>query len=322
MLQIIRESIKDYGFSAKTADIILSSRRESTTKQYSITLRNGWIFVINKRQIHCMHSNPRVRDFFTSLYENIGYSALNTARAAISSLVSLTDGYTVGNHPLITRYFKGVFNLKPRYNQTWDVRLVLNYLRKLSLANKLGLKDLTLKTLMLLALVSSQRQQTLHKLDVRKMELKVNKVIFFVEDLLKHNRPGNTGLKLEFCSYPPDRRLCIHTYLMEYLKRTKKCRGRETSLLVSYGKPFSKVSTSTIARWLRTVMHNAGVDVTVFKPHSIRSATVSRASAANVPVLDILSHAGWKNEQTFQRFYNKPVGKDCKQSVATAILGN
>ncbi|KAJ8028370.1 hypothetical protein HOLleu_30578 [Holothuria leucospilota] len=147
---------------------------------------------------------------------------------------------------------------------------------------------------MLLALVSSQRQQTLHKLDVRKMELKVNKVIFFVEDLLKHNRPGNTGLKLEFCSYPPDRRLCIQPYLMEYLKRTKKCRGRETSLLVSYRKPFSKVSTST----------------------------VSRASAANVPVLDILSHAGWKNEQTFQRFYNKPVGKDCIQSVATAILGN
>ena len=172
---------------------------------------------------------------------------------------------------------------------------------------------------MLLALLSSHRQQTLHKLDMKKMELKANKVIFFVDDLLKTSKPGNTGLQLEFRSYPPDRRLCVHTYLSEYLKRTSTHRGSETVLFLSFKKPFGKISISTIARWLRTVMICAGVDVKVFKPHSVRSAAASQAKAANVPVSEILSRAGWKSERTFQTFYNKPIARTSK-GFETAVL--
>jgi hypothetical protein len=68
------------------------------------------------------------------------------------------------------------------------------------------------------------------------------------------------------------------------------------------------VSKDTIARWILTVMLDSGRDVGIFKPHSTRSAATSIVKQACVPIQDILKHAGWSNERTFDQFYNKPVG--------------
>ena len=67
------------------------------------------------------------------------------------------------------------------------------------------------------------------------------------------------------------------------------------------------MSKDTIARWVRTVMMGAGLDVAIFKPHSTRSAATSKAKRACVPLTDILKHAGWCNHRTFDRFYKKTV---------------
>ena len=136
---------------------------------------------------------------------------------------------------------------------------------------------------------------------------------------MKTSKPGNTGVTVEFHAYPPDRRLCAYTYLLEYLRKTKICRGKETKLFVSYRKPHCKVSVDTIARWLKTVMHRAGVDVRQFKPHSTRTAAVSKANAANVPISEILLQAGWRNEQTFQRFYKKPL-QETSRTFMSALM--
>ena len=78
------------------------------------------------------------------------------------------------------------------------------------------------------------------------------------------------------------------------------------------------VSKDTISRWIRTVMMNAGLDVTTSKPHSTRSAATSKATQACVPIQDILKQAGWSNHRTFDRFYNKPVRKE--SSFAESVL--
>ena len=39
-------------------------------------------------------------------------------------------------------------------------------------------------------------------------------------------------------------------------------------------KPYVEVVSSTVAHWLTNVMSAAGVDTTIFKPHSARSAKV------------------------------------------------
>ena len=57
---------------------------------------------------------------------------------------------------------KGIFELRrptPKCNAIWDVSMVLHYLSKLYPNESLTLKDLTHKTLMLLLLVTSQRDK-------------------------------------------------------------------------------------------------------------------------------------------------------------------
>lgn len=107
----------------------------------------------------------QVLTFLTDLYEaNASYSTLNTARSALSTIITLPGNISVGNHPLVARFLKGVFQIRPampRYKQIWDIDIVLNYLRTASPATKLSLKDLTCKVTMLLMLLSGQRIQTI-----------------------------------------------------------------------------------------------------------------------------------------------------------------
>ena len=53
-------------------------------------------------------------------------------------------------------------------------------------------------------------------------------------------------------------------------------------------------------------MSKAGVDVGIFKAHSVRSASTSAAEAAGVTTADILKAADWSSEAVFQKFYHKP----------------
>ena len=65
-------------------------------------------------------------NFLTSLFENgCGYSALNTAHGALSAIGLVKDGFSVGAHPVVIRYMKIVFNLRPttaKNSETWDVQ--------------------------------------------------------------------------------------------------------------------------------------------------------------------------------------------------------
>ena len=93
----------------------------------------------------------------------LGYSAINTARIALSSILSMSEKTAFGAHPLVCRFLRGVFAERPslpRYKTIWDVNTVLKYLRGIQINKDLTLRDLTLKLTMLLALLSGQRCQT------------------------------------------------------------------------------------------------------------------------------------------------------------------
>ncbi|XP_072166763.1 uncharacterized protein [Diadema setosum] len=309
ILPIIRQHLQGTGLSDETTKIILSAWRQSTHKQYSVYTRK-WLDFCNRRQTNPMQLPVKeVLDFLTLLFKNSGYSALNTARSALAS-VALTDGYTVSSHPLISRFMKGVFHLKPpraRYQTTWDVKFVLDYLPNLPELNSMSLKDLSLKTCMLIALVSAQRVQTLQLLNIddigSHMLMSPTLCTFIVQDLVKQSRPGRTGLKVALAAYPQDKRICVLACLNEYLRRTSSLRGQEKYLFISYRKPYKRVTTDTISRWLKDVMTRAGIDVDVYKAHSTRAATTSKAACNSVPMSEVLTHVGWSREGTFQAFY-------------------
>lgn len=233
----------------------------------------------------------------------------------------MLDGFSVGSHPLVTRFLKGVYNQRPslpRYSVTWDVSKVLCYLRTLSPVKKLSLGLLSCKLVMLISLTLACRTQAVHLLDIRNMIKSKEGFTLMYSGLLKTSKPGKDNPVAHLKGYPPDRRLCVVRVLKEYLLRTSDLRNDETKLLISYVKPHKAVAKATVSRWLRTVMSNSGINCDQFKVHSIRSASASKAASECVPMEQILSTAGWSNAKTFAMFYNKPL--QCTPGFVEAVL--
>ena len=113
-LSYIRKSFKSRKLSEKSVDIIMSSWRQSTKKQYS-TYINRWISFCNERKIDTFQTPIEYFvEFLIELYKSgLSYGTLNSARSALSNLCNKQDGYSVGSHPLVIRFMTGGFNLRP-----------------------------------------------------------------------------------------------------------------------------------------------------------------------------------------------------------------
>ena len=319
--KLSRESLQQRSVSDKATAIILKSWSDGTQKQYRPYIKQ-WIDFCSKWKADPY--NPpltAVLDFLVSLHDKgLTYTTINTARSAISAVAVPTNNMTIGSHPLVSRFMKGVYKASPptpRYQSTWDLQPVLTYLSSLNPPEKLDLKSLTLKLVMLVALLSAQRGQSLHILDIGCMKELPNGFEFLLTEHVKQSRPGYRAPSVVLQAYPADSSLCVSTYLKEYLRRTKPLRGSESKLFISFTKPYKQVSRETISRWIRLVMELAGVDTKVFKPHSTRAAATSKAKAASVPLHEILRTAGWSSSRCFDQFYNKPVETS---TFASAVL--
>lgn len=208
-----------------------------------------------------------VLDFLTNLYhKGLGYSSLNIARSALSSFISL-NGETVGNHILIKRFLKGVFNKRPslpKYSFTWNVSTVLNYLKTLSPVDNLSLEQLTWKLVMLLALLTGQRGQTLHCLDIRNIDVDTDRIVIRLGDLLKTSRVNRHLGELVLEAYP-EQSLCVVSTLNAYLDRTTVLRQKVTQLFITTMKPYKAAARGTISKWIKKVMQAAGIDKKCFR---------------------------------------------------------
>jgi hypothetical protein len=182
---------------------------------------------------------------------------------------------------------------------------------------ELCLKLLTFKLVALLALVSASRAQTLAALDLDHMQVAGDTVTFQIYDLLKGSKPGRPIQEITLQKYC-DRKLCVVDTLLEYLERTKIDR-RSRKLLVSF-KTFKNVTTSSIARWLKTVLVLSGIDGSVFKAHSYRGASTSAAYYNGVSLATILKTANWASATTFKKFYYRQVA-DTSTNFANQVLG-
>ena len=321
-MSFIRQLYKDKNISAKATNILLSSWRFGTKKQYCSYIKK-WKKYCGERQISPVCSSLNyILDFLTFLFEsNLGYSSINTARSALSAIGIVIDGFAAGSHPLVIRFLKGVYNLRPPmpcYVKTWDVSKVLSYLKTLSPVRYLSLKNLTLKLAMLICLIICGRTQSVHLLSIKNMIDGNDSCILQYRENLKQSRPGMNNPVVEIKAYRKDMKLCAVTVLREYIKRTASLRKNNTDLFISYVRPHKSVTVNTISRWLRTVMIRAGIDIKKYCVHSIRSATAAKAKSCMVPVNTILTSVGWSNAKTFGKFYDKQV--EVQQCFQSAIL--
>ena len=308
--------MKQNNISEDAQNIILTSWRPGTAKQYCVYLKQWQLFTMDNNIDSFHPSVNNVLDFLTYLFnKKLSYSAINTARSALSSTVVLSDSSqpNVGNNALISRFLKGVFNARPpmpRYSTTWDVNVVLRYIRSLAPSDDLPLNVLASKLASLCLIVSGQRGQTIHALDLNHMEKSPDTFTFRISVLLKQSKPGKLAQTVEFKAYLNDSKLCVYRCLEIYFRKTQLLRGESTKLFVSCIKPYTPVSRSTFSRWVKSFLADAGIDTSTFKAHSTRAASSSAALAASTPLDCIMRTAGWQSAKTFATFYLRPIEND------------
>lgn len=266
--------------------------------------------------MNCWNPNvSNILSFLAELYEKgLGFSSINTAKSALSSVLFEIDGIQIGKHPLILRFMKGIAKLRPpaaRYDVTWDANKILDLIKSWSENEMLDLRFLTYKLVMLLALVTAQRVQTLAAIEISNIEW-TEPVQILIKKSLKCTNIKNPNVVLVIPSYADDKKLCAVSTLRAYIDRTHSVRT-VSSLFISYQKPHVAVTTQSISRWLCTSLNLAGIDVTKFHAHSFRHAATSKAARQGINIDTILTRVGWSHKsKTFARFYNRPLDdRDC-----------
>ena len=269
-MQSLRQSFQHRGISNDATAVILRSWPAGIQKQYQLQYIAKWHRFCAEREINPY--NPPlniVLDFLVHLHnQDLEYTTINIAKNAISAIILPQGTTTIGSHQIISRFMKGIYRSKPprpKYQTTCDVQPVLTYLSFLGTANNLDLKTLSLKLLMLVALVSAQRGQSLHMLEITLMKQDESSFEFLLPKHVKKSRPGYTPLQL-FCMLFLLMKHCVHVFnhLRTYINQTKPLRGNETKLFISYMKPHHRISRDTISRWIRQTMTNAGVDAQIY----------------------------------------------------------
>ncbi len=159
-LSCVRRTLQEAGISDKASTLMLKAWRKGTQKQYNTYLKDWGLYC---HSAGCNRLSAPLKVGVNFLADKVGYSVVNTARSTLSSVITLPDGSSFGKHPMVKRLLKGVFEDKPslpRYSKTWDLNVVLCYLRTLPEYDRISLKDLTCKLVLLIAVLSGQRCQT------------------------------------------------------------------------------------------------------------------------------------------------------------------
>ena len=207
---------------------------------------------------------------------------------------------------------------RPKYSSTWDPSTVISFITSLEGNESLPLSVLTGKVVVLLALATLFRVSDLFSISLRSVSFSISGVSFSLLSLRKSQRDG----PLQSFSIPrcPDPSTCPVTALQCYLDRTLPLRSDSNSenVFVTLKKPHLRASPNTIARWIKTFLHKAGVDTNIFSAHSTRGASASKAASSGLSIDVILKTGHWSSSSTFYRFYNRQSASSVAQSVISS----
>lgn len=297
----------------------MASITDSTLKQYSSGLKAWWEFCLSDNLDPFNPSVESVLKFLTCQFnKGLSYSSLNTYRSAVAQIAK--PG--LANDSRLKRFFKGVYSLRPslpKYTDTWDPTIVLEYVKKLD-NDKVGLEELTQKLVILMALATGQRAQTISLVQLAdiiqyddRIEIKVPRRI----KTSSRNRPQPTLI----LPYFNDKNICVARTLNIYISKTEILRSSASNnLFITAKKPHKNASSQTICRWLKNILGKSGLDTSKFTAHSTRHAATSAAFRKGVNIEQIRLAAGWtEKSKTFARFYNQPLVKT-KNTFASTVL--
>ena len=165
---------------------------------------------------------------------------------------------------------------------------------------------------MLVALASARRCSSLVLFSVKQGFFSIGESVvkFQPVGLEKQSRESHIAPPLELHSFE-DSLLDPVASVREYVNRTKNLRSSE-QLFVVTSEPYKAASKVTIAAWLSKVIEMSGQEGTA---GSVRSVASSMAMAQGASLEAVLNAGDWARQQTFKRFYYKPVPLSFQDAV-------
>ena len=124
-MAIVREQCRSGGLSSTASQLVTASWRSKTTSSYESLFRKWHSWCLEQDRDPTRGPVVDIANFRAELFQQgYQYCLLNAYRSAISLVHEKVDGELVGQHPLISRVLKGVFNErppKPKYqSSTWS----------------------------------------------------------------------------------------------------------------------------------------------------------------------------------------------------------
>lgn len=297
----------------------MASLTDSTLKQYDAPIREWYFFCQEKKYSVFEASQNELLEFLTKKFdEGASYSTLNTARSAVSLILSLD----VSQCPIITRFFKGVYKLrpsKPRYSKIWNTEPVLKRASELYPLSDLALEQLTNRLIILLALGTAHRVQTLSLINIDEIKALDTGVDIRISKPIKTSRYGAAQPNFFIPFFNDKPKFCLASTIIHYVEVTKVIRKDVKNLILCVKKPHKAATAQTISRWIRAFLRTSGINGE-YSGQSTRHASTSAALKKGLDVSIIKSTAGWSRDSlVFARFYNRPIESD-RGSYVTTVL--
>ena len=124
------------------------------------------------------------------------------------------------------------------------------------------------KLVVLLLLLSGQRWQSIHLLDIPNISYVHGGIKITIGDLLKTSKPGMHMFEINLPMFKQDVRIWVVTVLQCFSQRTSGIRHDVTRLFISTIKPHVGVGRDTISRWTKYMLCRAGINMSIFSAHS------------------------------------------------------
>ena len=135
--------------------------------------------------------------------------------------------------------------------------------------------QLTMKTVMPIALSTGQRAQTISCIRLDNIKENSDGIQIKITDIIKKSIKESKQLTLKLPCMKETPELCPATTVKKYLEVTADLRGDIKYLFITLRIPHRAVTMQTISRWLKRVLHKSGL--TSFTGHSTRHAATSAA---------------------------------------------
>jgi integrase len=254
---------------------------------------------------------------------SLSKSHLNTMRSSVASVYAVVhkNKTPLAEDQAVTAFFKARKRqqevMPTKMDAIWDIKIMVDYLKTWGANEELDLQHLQDKTIILLCIATLWRPRSdIGRLRWQDLEWIWDKEhssqLAGVRILARHPKEGIQKYST-LATIPTQTSMCPVTTLFCFITRTTQQRhhlAADHTLFLSYihhaTKQPQSMDDKTVSERIKAIMAAAGIDTTIFTPHSIRSAASSAAYHKGIEREHIKKHANWSlTSDTFERYYLK-----------------